>query len=89
MAQWTTDGLVDTCLCHIGRSLSYGCFFSAVGHLAVIGPLRFVSLVVAFIISLQFFGDDFKWMGLIGALLIVGSALWIVYRQVQTGQTDS
>lgn len=75
----------------ISAILVAGAYLSAVfavrlGTFAVIGPLRFVSLVVAFAISLSFFGDPFSLIGLIGAMLIVGSALWIVYRQIQTGK---
>ena len=64
-------------------------FAVRLGTFAVIGPLRFVSLVAAFLISLYFFGDDFRWLGLFGAILIVGSALWIVYRQVQIDRNSS
>jgi len=50
--------------------------------------LRFISLVVAFLLVVFFFGEPFSWLGFTGAALIVGSALWILWRQHQL-QTDS
>lgn len=66
--------------------LVVGAYLSAVfavrlGTFAVIGPLRFVSLVVAFGLGILLFGDPFSWLGLAGAILIVGSAVWIVLRE--------
>ena len=70
-----------------------GAYLSAVfavrlGVFAVVGPLRFVSLVVAFAIGILFFREPFSWMGFIGAVLIVGSAVWILLRQHRL-QSDS
>ena len=69
-----------------------GAYLSAVfavrlGVFAVLGPLRFISLVVAFLIGLLFFGEPFSTWGFVGAALIVGSALWIVFRQARLDAT--
>ena len=87
--QWAVPNTTQFMLLAASAVLIAGAYLTAVfavrlGTFAVIGPLRFISLVVAFAIGLLFFKDPFSWRGLIGAVLIVGSALWIVYRQVQT-----
>lgn len=74
--------------------LVMGAYLSAVfavrlGAFSVVGPLRFVSLVVAFLIGLLFFREPFSWLGFTGAVLIVGSALWIVFREAQQSQQSS
>ena len=88
---WQVPNSTQLVMLFASAVLIAGAYLTAVfavrlGTFAVIGPLRFISLVVAFAIGLLFFRDPFSWLGLWGAVLIVGSALWIVYRQIQTGR---
>ena len=56
-------------------------FSVRLGVFAVIGPLRFVALAVSFFFAVTLFREPFDWLGFSGAVLIVGSAIWIMLRQ--------
>ncbi len=85
---WQSPDAQQFALLFASGLLVMGAYLSAVfavrlGAFSVVGPLRFVSLVVAFLIGLFFFKEPFSWLGFTGAVLIVGSALWIVFREAQ------
>ena len=56
-------------------------FSVRLGIFAVIGPVRFISLAIAFFLGVTMFQEPFSWIGFGGAFLIVGSAIWIMLRQ--------
>jgi drug/metabolite transporter (DMT)-like permease len=53
--------------------------------LSVIAPFEYSSLVFSVIIGFVFFGDVPTWFMLIGGLIVVGSGLFIIYREHRLG----
>ena len=88
LGSWQTPDAQQAIWLFASALLVMGAYLSAVfavrlGIFAVVGPLRFVSLAVAFIFSLLVFREGFSLLGFAGAALIVGSAIWIVLRQAK------
>ena len=52
------------------------------GEVSFIAPFRYVSIVLAVIYGILFWGDIPGWHVLIGALIIVASGLYIFYREL-------
>lgn len=54
-------------------------------ELSVVAPFEYTSLVFSVIIGFLFFGDVPTWFMLVGGLIVVGSGLFIIYRERQLG----
>ena len=85
---WQNPDLQQVLMLLVSSFLIMFAYVSAVfairlGVFAVVGPLRFVSLVVAFSLGIFLFQEPFSWIGFLGAVLIVGAAIWILLRQAQ------
>ena len=88
LSGWQTPTVGQLWLLMASGVLIMGAYLCAVfavrlGAFSVVGPLRFVALVVAFLIGLFFFDEPFSRLGFLGAVLIVGSAVWIVLREAR------
>ncbi|HVY52735.1 MAG TPA: DMT family transporter [Devosia sp.] len=53
--------------------------------MSVIAPFEYTSLVFSVIIGFVFFGDVPTWFMLIGGVIVVGSGLFIIYREHRLG----
>lgn len=53
--------------------------------MSVVAPFEYTSLVFSVIIGLVFFGDVPTWFTLVGGLIVVGSGLFIIYREHRLG----
>jgi drug/metabolite transporter (DMT)-like permease len=53
--------------------------------MSVVAPFEYTSLVFSVIIGLVFFGDVPTWFTLIGGVIVVGSGLFIIYREHRLG----
>jgi drug/metabolite transporter (DMT)-like permease len=54
-------------------------------ELSVVAPFEYTSLVFSVIIGFLFFGDVPTWFMLVGGVIVVGSGLFIIYRERQLG----
>jgi drug/metabolite transporter (DMT)-like permease len=54
-------------------------------ELSVVAPFEYSSLVFSVIIGFVFFGDVPTWFMLVGGVIVVGSGLFIIYRERQLG----
>jgi drug/metabolite transporter (DMT)-like permease len=53
--------------------------------MSVVAPFEYTSLVFSVIIGFVFFGDVPTWFMLIGGVIVVGSGLFIIYREHRLG----
>mgnify|MGYP001546906271 FL=1 len=53
--------------------------------MSVVAPFEYTSLVFSVIIGFMFFGDVPTWFTLVGGLIVVGSGLFIIYREHRLG----
>jgi drug/metabolite transporter (DMT)-like permease len=53
--------------------------------MSVIAPFEYTSLVFSVIIGFLFFGDVPTWFMLVGGVIVVGSGLFIIYREHRLG----
>jgi len=51
------------------------------GDIGFVAPFRYTSLLVALILGLVFFGEWPNWLTLLGALIVVGTGLFTLYRE--------
>ena len=54
-------------------------------ELSVVAPFEYSSLVFSVIIGFVFFGDVPDWFMLVGGVIVVGSGLFIIYREHRLG----
>jgi drug/metabolite transporter (DMT)-like permease len=54
-------------------------------ELSVVAPFEYSSLVFSVIIGFVFFGDVPTWFMLVGGVIVVGSGLFIIYRERRLG----
>jgi drug/metabolite transporter (DMT)-like permease len=54
-------------------------------ELSVVAPFEYSSLVFSVIIGFMFFGDVPDWFMLVGGIIVVGSGLFIIYREHRLG----
>ncbi len=57
-----------------------------VGEVAVVAPFRYFSLVVALVLGYVVFGDWPTPLTLLGALIVVGTGLFTLYREARLGR---
>lgn len=55
-----------------------------VGEVAVVTPFRYTRLVFALPIGILLFNEDFDTWSILGALIVVGSGLFVLWRETQT-----
>jgi drug/metabolite transporter (DMT)-like permease len=53
--------------------------------MSVVAPFEYTSLVFSVIIGFVFFGDVPTWFMLVGGVIVVGSGLFIIYREHRLG----
>jgi drug/metabolite transporter (DMT)-like permease len=54
--------------------------------MSVVAPFEYTSLVFSVIVGFLAFGDVPTWQMLVGGLIVVGSGLFIIYRERQLGK---
>ena len=59
------------------------------GEMSVIAPFEYSSLIFSVLIGYFFFGDVPTWFMLVGGLIVVGSGLFIIYREHQLGRDNA
>ncbi len=59
------------------------------GEMSVVAPFEYSSLIFSVLIGFFFFGDVPTWFMLIGGLIVVGSGLFIIYREHKLGRDDA
>jgi drug/metabolite transporter (DMT)-like permease len=57
--------------------------------MSVVAPFEYTSLVFSVIIGFLFFGDVPTWFMLVGGVIVVGSGLFIIYREHRLGLDQS
>jgi drug/metabolite transporter (DMT)-like permease len=55
-------------------------------EMSVVAPFEYTSLIFSVLIGYAFFGDVPTWFMLIGGLIVVGSGLFIIYREHRLGR---
>ena len=57
--------------------------------MSVVAPFEYTSLIFSVIIGFVFFGDVPTWFMLAGGLIVVGSGLFIIYREHRLGLSET
>ena len=59
------------------------------GEMSVVAPFEYSSLIFSVLIGYLFFGDVPTWFMLVGGIIVVGSGLFIIFREHQLGKDNA